>query len=321
MNLLFVCCSCCLWASRLITFVSLGSLCVHLRKKNLPVANSLFSQQFFFLRKKEIVYSSFLFFFHETPLLSHPLSDSAWLFFYCLRLSDLLSFFESVISFYLWGGASGGTGTRWRVNKGYSLERERDLSVFRFVDVCGHMSFSLYGKICIWEQREFGRFAACDNLNLVCCFIHAFCQIGPMWKCKAWEKCTDLMLWVFGIPNLLSFCEVLVEEDRLSLEDCLLRKFMLMRIEVVQGLVWISDLRSRKHWYWKFHCFCLTLRHNSLGLWDSSSVGILGAPCWSSLNWQDYCCSGPVHHHTLLISIEFRKIWIQSVFETSSCSS
>jgi hypothetical protein len=45
------------------------------------------------------------------------------------------------------------------------------------------------------------------------------------------------MLWVFGIPNLLSFCEVLVEEDRLSLEDCLLRKFMLMRIAVLQGLV------------------------------------------------------------------------------------
>ncbi len=151
-------------------------------------------------------------------------------------------------------------------------------------------------------------------------FTH-FAKIGPMQKCKAWEKGIDLMLWVFGIPNLLSFCEVLVEEDRLSLEDCLLRKFMLMRIEVVQGLVWISDLRSRKHCYWKFHCFCLTLRHNSLGLWDSSSVGILGAPCWSSLNWQDYCCSSPVHHHTLLISIEFRKIWIQSVFETSSCSS
>jgi hypothetical protein len=87
------------------------------------------------------------------------------------------------------------------------------------------------------------------------------------------------MLWVFGIPNLLSFCEVLVEEDRLSLEDCLLRKFMLMRIAVLQGLVNYRFEKQKSIATESSIVFVSLSDINSLGLWDSSSVSILGAPC------------------------------------------
>jgi hypothetical protein len=75
-NLLFVCCSCCLWASRLITYVSLGSLCVRLWKK-ISQSQTPFSflNSFFFLEKKRL--SIVLFYFSFTRLLlSHTLSLS-----------------------------------------------------------------------------------------------------------------------------------------------------------------------------------------------------------------------------------------------------